>query len=249
MGVVHAFERAISLADTDVLLLADQDDVWHRTKVEKYGALFEADDSVGAAFSDGEVVDENLRPLGYSLWECFQFTKRRRQLVSAGAAFAALLKKECVTGATLGFRRAHTRAVLPVPDGWMHDNWIALTAAAITTVAILPEQLIQYRQHKHNLEGAPRWSLWQNVKHACSNSKEVWPVVNKYQELARRLKSLEGVHESRLFEVDGKVRHLTRRATLSPYAMRRSVQIAHELIAGRYSRYSNGYRSAIVDLL
>lgn len=41
LGYVHNFYKAISLCDTDIVFLSDQDDIWEKEKIEKMTAIME----------------------------------------------------------------------------------------------------------------------------------------------------------------------------------------------------------------
>ena len=45
---------------------------------------------------------------------------------------------------------------LPIPDGWIHDEWLAIVAAATGRTAIVDAALTDYRQHGGNQIGARR---------------------------------------------------------------------------------------------
>ena len=96
------------------------------------------------------MVGDDLTPLGYRLWQRFRFSQARQQRFARGQAFQLLLQQPVVTGAALVFRRTYRDFVLPIPEVWVHDAWIALLLAATTRIVAIPEPLIQYRQHAGN---------------------------------------------------------------------------------------------------
>src|SRR5437763_17010761 len=67
-GVVKNFEQAISLCTGDIIALCDQDDVWQPTKLARIETAFDESPAAGLVFMDAELIDEQLRPTGRSLW-------------------------------------------------------------------------------------------------------------------------------------------------------------------------------------
>lgn len=156
LGPVKNFDKAIGLCAGDLIALSDQDDVWLPNKLEAMEKVLLSNEGVGAAFSDAEVVDDKLQPLGYRLWECSMLGPKERRLLFGGQAFELLLVRNLVTGATMAFRAGYRDIILPIPLGlrlW-HDGWIAVNIAAVAEVALIDEPLIKYRQHPGQLLGA-----------------------------------------------------------------------------------------------
>lgn len=78
--------------------------------------------------------------------------------IKAGAGFAMLLRRNLFTGATIMIRRAVVDAAMPIPDSWIHDEWLACVASAMGDVDILADSLVDYRQHGGNQIGALKFS-------------------------------------------------------------------------------------------
>ncbi|MCA1727567.1 MAG: glycosyltransferase, partial [Actinobacteria bacterium] len=128
LGFVANFEQAIGRCRGDVILLCDQDDVWHRRKLAAVERAFVEDPGLGGVFTDADLIDASSRALGYGLWESLGFTPERRRRFRAGDVFQG----DVVTGATLAFRSGFRDLVLPVPPGMVHDGWIALIVAMVS---------------------------------------------------------------------------------------------------------------------
>ena len=132
LGSTKNFEKAINLCTGDIIFLADQDDVWYPDKLEKIEKLFLISPSTGLVFTDAEVVDENLRPLGYTLWQSNAFNIKERNSFIQGKFIEVLLKRNVVTGSTMAFRSEFKKLFFPIPDIWVHDGWIALLIAFVS---------------------------------------------------------------------------------------------------------------------
>lgn len=251
VGVARNFETAIRRCHGDWIALSDQDDVWHRSKLELLESALMGAASVGAVFTDADVVDESLRPLGYSLWDAIAFDRRRRSAARQGHLLDVLLWRNVVTGATMAFRSQYRDLVLPIPDIWMHDAWIALIMAAHVRVVPLPERTIKYRQHMNNRVGAERLSVSSRVRRFLTTGPASNRLQHRLLEAAREHLARPGgppLSPSVLPRLARKLAHLEARDRMPGPRWRRLPLVAGELIAGNYGRYSSGWVSALADL-
>ena len=137
LGSTKNFEKAMGFCTGDIIALADQDDVWIPSKLERIGEVFSAQPEVGVVFTDAVLVDSELRPMNLQLWKSVRFTRVQQWRLRNGGASAVLLKHNVVTGATMAFRASHRRKVLPIPQVWSHDAWIALLVSFFNRVEII----------------------------------------------------------------------------------------------------------------
>jgi hypothetical protein len=247
-GSTPNFARAIELCSGDIIALADQDDVWLPNKLATLEAAFLRDPKMGFAFSDARVVDESLKPLGYTLWRALQFSRTEQEQFREGAAFELLLRRYRVTGATMAFRTSHRDLILPIPSGWVHDAWIALLISSAAPCAVLAEPLVQYRKHAGQQHGDHKRGLLGEFQAAQGKSRDDFEAVAaRYTEAMERLTAASGVRSDRLAMLAGKVEHCSRRAAMRAGGWRLPA-ILGELRRGNYSRFSRGWKSAAQDL-
>jgi glycosyltransferase involved in cell wall biosynthesis len=250
LGYAANFGRAIGMARGDVVVLADQDDVWDPRKLAEMETAFSATPSPSLVFSDGEVVDGELLPLGYTLWEAVGMGAAGRARMLAGDAFETLLAGTFVTGATLAFPASLRPLLLPVPPGVHHDAWIALLAAASGEAVAIPRPLIRYRQHGRNQIGAQRPSLLGRVRRARQRRFRDIEGLRMLLEAAReRLQAHGGLRPGRAAALDEAIGLLRVRAGLPQARLRRVGPVVGELLAGRYRRRARGISSALRDLV
>jgi glycosyltransferase involved in cell wall biosynthesis len=252
LGFVKNFERAIGLCSGDTIALADQDDVWHPEKLQLSEQVLLATPSAGGVFTDAELVDDRLQPLGATLWDTVGFTPSLRDRFR-GDAFRVLLRRQVVTGATLVFRAPVRELALPIPEDAVHDAWIALILAATSGLRFIERPLVRYRQHATNQIGARRWSPWRRLGEARDGrgTTAVGDYVSRYVALKARLAASaesSGMHDV-VRALDEKIEHLRLRSQLPRQRIRRLPAVVRELASRRYSRYSNGLSSAAMDLL
>jgi glycosyltransferase involved in cell wall biosynthesis len=249
LGVTGNFSRAIAACSGEYIALADQDDIWRPGKLGSLSRALVAQGGL-AAFSDASVVDVNLEPLGYSMWQRVRFTPREQERVDRGDGFAVLLKHRVVTGATLVFKADLRESVLPIPDGWPHDAWLALVAAASDGLVAVNEPLIAYRQHADNLVGGIRKPFWSEVRNALSLDRTAWyrDEISLWRSLYERLVELPTRATVRAALME-KIAHLETRASLPAARWQRLPGVFGELITGRYDRHARNWGSAAIDLL
>lgn len=155
LGVSANFERALRATTGDVIFLADQDDVWSPSKVAVMASAME---TTGAwvAHSDARLVDAEGETLELTALQALRVTRRERAGLASGAPFTTLLRRNLVTGATMAVRRELLDVALPIPQGWLHDEWLAIIGSALAPTAYLEDALIDYRQHGANVIGVSR---------------------------------------------------------------------------------------------
>jgi glycosyltransferase involved in cell wall biosynthesis len=250
LGSTRNFERAISRCRGDIIALSDQDDVWQRDKLAQMEKIFLQSPSVGAVFSDADVVDEQLNAIGYQLWDRYGFTEKRQLRLCEGHAFQVLLDQNAVTGATLAFRSCLSEWLLPIPADWIHDAWIALVAAAMSDLAIIKEPLIQYRQHAQNQIGGRKPPLPEFLRVVFrDNSTFYKDYVTQLKLLRERLTACSRLKRSDdLSLLDSRILHFEARAGMPAQRLRRLPLALRELCTLRYFRHSNGSISLGKDL-
>ncbi|MEP6569270.1 MAG: glycosyltransferase family 2 protein [Acidobacteriota bacterium] len=258
IGSSKNFERAISQCSGDVIALCDQDDIWLPTKLARFAVEFARSFQVGMVFTDAEVIDDELRPMGYSLWEKLNFGRDERERLQRGRGFDSLLQGATVTGATAAFRSRFKHLVLPIPDDLpvIHDAWIALLVGAIAEILPLSDRLIQYRQHPGQQVGAlerkgqPSALVGGSFSEALTRKNPYLEMLAIAQAVRGRLADRIDAFDSNkiLPGLEGRIIHLTARSSLPRGRLQRFPYVLRELWSRRYHRYSNGFRSALKDL-
>ena len=255
LGTVKNFEKAIGLCTGDVIVLSDQDDVWRRDKLQLIEDVFSRKPNVGLVFSDADVVDEQLNPLGRRMWDEVGFDSHKRKLVAHGRALDVLITGWTVSGATMAFRSKYAKLSLPIPTTtrMIHDGWIALTVAAVSDVALIDQPLIKYRQHRRQQIGAPT--------HKTQIQPGALEALKRRNSSAELQTILDALHDRLLTQgnefdcrkalsfVNNYSRHLDVRANLPQRRLNRVPAVLRELLSWRYHEYANGFKSAAKDLV
>jgi glycosyltransferase involved in cell wall biosynthesis len=142
LGAIRTFERALGMAEKDLVFLSDQDDRWLPDKVFKIKEAFAAHPEVTLVLTDAQIID------GSGAITAGSWVARRQ--FQAGTI--ANVVRNSFLGCTMAFRRSSLEYCLPFPvDTPMHDQWIGTLHSIFGSVVFLPEPLMQYRRHDANV--------------------------------------------------------------------------------------------------
>jgi hypothetical protein len=251
LGSTGNFARALELCHGELIALADQDDVWLPEKLEKSEAALLSRPGALVAFTDAVVVDDQLRTLGYSLWDAANFSAEQRALVRAGRAVEVLTRNQVATGATMLLRAELRELALPIPPTVVHDGWIALLGACAGEIVMVPEPLMLYRQHTSNQIGIRKHGLMDRLRRSRPAGAPAFLTTAR----DRSALALDRLRQAGLLRPElerlltGAASHLGARTRMPRSRLRRLPWVARELATKRYFRYSNGLYSAAEDLL
>lgn len=252
LGVSGNFEEALTSCSGTYIALSDQDDIWEPDKLERMLTAFAEDDTLRLVGSNATAIDENDKPMGFDLFSAIALTSTERVAVSSGRGFDALIKRPLFTGATVMLRRDLLEDARPFPADWMHDEWLAIIAAATGQVRLLPDQLTQYRQHGTNVAGIKE----NTVQRRLSKLRKLTaPRTSRYRTLLAR-RSLLAAHlkginaSSNTIEIaEAALVHEEFRAGLPSSRALRIGPIVKERRSGRYDSVDYGNREVLRDLL
>ncbi|MEO6116563.1 MAG: glycosyltransferase family 2 protein [Pseudolysinimonas sp.] len=251
LGVVANFADALEHARGDLIALSDQDDAWHPGKLAAATAAFDADPSLLLLHTDARLVDAAGAPLGMTLLEALEATAGERAGLEHGDAFATLLRRNLVTGATAVLRRELLTLAAPFPAGWVHDEWLAAIASAAGTLRLLPESLIDYRQHDSNQIGARRPGMrdrWAKLREP--REPRASRLVARSTALVDALDRLgSAVPPEHLDSARAALEHDRQRQTLPRLRLARLPRVIAAAARGDYSRYSRGGIDVLRDLV
>lgn len=141
-GVTHNFENALNKSKGDIILLADQDDVWLPVKISELTDFLISEDydvvTCNCAFTDADlnIIREayyiSESPVSRSVWGNF--------------------KVDLWLGSCMAFRREILKEVLPIPRRLAaHDLWIALYSQLHFRCGYYPRVLQLYRRHDNTV--------------------------------------------------------------------------------------------------
>lgn len=245
------FQRAAAAATGDVLLFADQDDVWHPDHVEGLRAALAASPESVLAFSDAELIDAAGKHLGTTLFESLEITDKDIAALASQRAFHTLLRRNLVTGATMAATADFVRSAMPFPSEWVHDAWLAILASTNRRpLALASTPLLGYRQHGANQIGVAKPTLRGKIAVVTgSRGERNRGLSRQFDVLAQRI-DVESAHPVEVDAATRKVRHEAARAKLPANRLARVPGVLTLAGRGGYARYSSRGRLDILrDLL
>jgi glycosyltransferase involved in cell wall biosynthesis len=202
LGYRANFLQAASLCQGDVIAFCDQDDVWDKAKLAAVTACFASNDDIYMVYHNAMLVDADgaaMRPF-YD------------NAPSAAVARPLTLPPwHLAYGYALTFRRALLKAAPfwpaladPYHDGQPmgHDAFFFMLAASLGSVAYVPAQLVQYRQHAAQTIGtagrdAPGWrERWQyRLEDRRATYQHLCDVAGRNADLFHRLLACDALPE------------------------------------------------------
>jgi glycosyltransferase involved in cell wall biosynthesis len=251
LGYIKNFEHGVLQCHGEVIFLSDQDDVWMPNKIETLLPYFDDAKVPTLVYSDAELVDADLHPLGATQSQALRVMPAELALVHSQQGFTVLLKRNLVTGATVAFSRSLLPVAVPFPEVWIHDEWLAIIAAAIGQLIFCPVSLIKYRQHPSNQIGLREQSSIERVRTLLRRRGQFYQLqVQRGEELKQRLAATSPpIGAARAARLDDRIAHMKFRAGLSRSRLQRLIPVAREWRSGRYRDYSNGARAVLRDLV
>ena len=174
LGAAGNFISLIRQSDADYTLLCDQDDIWEPNKIAVLkNTLRQMEERYGTAMpllvhSDSSLIGESGEPMADSFF-------RHQGWDPHAVTLQQLLVQNNVTGCTLIMNAplrklvaTHARA----RELFMHDWFIALTAASFGRIGFVDQPLTRYRQHGNNAVGASARPLLIRGLDALRNRKD-----------------------------------------------------------------------------
>lgn len=164
LGYIRNFYKAISLTKGDYIFLADQDDIWHREKIEKSMAVMERT-GAAAICTRSRLIDRDGREMDDNGFIISVLLARMKQEL-APVSFFDLVIENVAQGCTYCFTKEVREKYLALNSRQLiHDHQIMFIASLVGKVYACAEPLIDYRIHGSNSAG-----LQKNDK----NIKVIW---------------------------------------------------------------------------
>ena len=154
IGVCQSYARLIGVSDAEYIMLADQDDVWLKDKInisiQKMLEYEKRNSKLAPALihTNLRVVDNKLNCINKSFMNYQGLNGNRVHLNQ-------LILQNCITGCTILFNRSLKNFILPINNAArIHDWWIAIIASIVGKIIYIDQPTILYRQHSSNTIGA-----------------------------------------------------------------------------------------------
>ncbi len=165
LGTAGNFLSLMAQDNAPYSALCDQDDIWHADKLARCVAALQAaearcgTDTPLLVHTDSRLIGPDGTLLHGSFFA-------HQHWDGTATSLPRLLVQNNVTGCTLVMNAALRHLVAAHAEAdklYMHDWFIALTAAAFGQVIFLDAPLVDYRQHGANVMGASKHSMAHRV--------------------------------------------------------------------------------------
>lgn len=177
LGYTKNFEKAVSLARSDVLFYCDQDDVWVPEKIQLIMEVFEAEPDVGQVlhicdFIDGSGKDvEKKQPMfglkQLSVYEMPKEVKDNSTLIFIDTRPFGWY------GCMYAFRRIWTEILIPFFPDAGHDTWSLHIIGALGETRFIDKKLIHRRIHSANTTAKHANGLIRLLKHIYVDTRHL----------------------------------------------------------------------------
>lgn len=238
-GVVPNFSRTLAACSGTVVALADHDDVWHASKTATLVPRLLAAGPRAMVFSDAVLVDSRGEADGRRLFAAYGVSAEELEAIESGHGATALIRRNIVTGATAMLTHDLLEVALPIPERFVHDEWLAFLAAALGTLAVERTPLIDYRVHGSNQIGVPPSTLGGQARVALRGRRR------RYEDLRERAQSLrerlaeQGADAEVVALVDAKQAFESARAAMPAVRLARLAGIWRRYRHGDYARFTH----------
>jgi len=147
LGITKNFSKAIKLSESDLIFLADQDDIWHNDKVQ---IMMHAYINGNSSYI---ISDMNVLKMTGDLE---RFTWAEFMENNYG-----ITKNHVMNGCAVAATKKFFSSCLPVPYGKAHDVWFAYCAKRLKTRVFLDKPLMNYRI---NPQGVTSYKIVDSLK-------------------------------------------------------------------------------------
>jgi len=251
LGIAANFQQALMASTGDLIALSDQDDVWEPGRLETALREFSSRPELDLLHSNAILVDAHGEPIGGTLFDAIEISEEIRRQIHDGRAFKVLMRRNVVTGATVVIRRRLLLRAVPFPSSWLHDEWLAIVAAATGTSDLSEAPLVRYRQHGGNEIGARRLNFVSKIQRMLEpGGSRTARLVARAGELVDRFASgAPEVSPEVLAAARDKLAHEQVRSSLKPHRAARIIPLLREWGTGRYNTYGRGAADLARDVL
>lgn len=156
---IYNFENALNNASGDIIVLADQDDIWVDGKIDIIRNNFNNNNhSVHTIVLNNYVIDKYDNVIHESF---FNFA-------NSGKGIVKNFIKNTYLGCNMAFSRSLLKIVLPFPKNIpMHDIWIGIMGNIYGNVEFIDKKTIMFRRHgsnytknRYGILQKSKWRYW-----------------------------------------------------------------------------------------
>jgi len=242
-GVVQNFSRTLAACTGDLIALSDHDDMWDPAKTATLVPRLSAAPRPAMVFTDARIIDDCNNFSGEHLFASYGVTDEELDAVAARRGAEYLVRRNIATGATAMLTRDLLDVALPVPELFVHDEWLALLAASLGTLMVDRTPLIDYRVHSTNQIGIPPRSLTGQARVALTGRRQRYVNLRDRAEALHDRLAGQGASEEVLTLLADKAAFEAERSTMPWFWPARLPGILRRYRQGAYGRFT--YRPSL----
>jgi glycosyltransferase involved in cell wall biosynthesis len=145
LGSTKAFEKLTVLARGRYIAYCDQDDVWHKDRIEAGINTLEASAGI-FVFSDVKIINSNGEKIADSITK----VRKHHKFYHGSGLSEKLLFKNFAIGCTIVIDAAEAKKAIPFCPFMVHDHWLALHSSVHGEILFLRKPYVNYRIHESN---------------------------------------------------------------------------------------------------
>jgi len=148
------FENAINNSNGDIIILADQDDIWLENKVNIINKYLQNNDKIALIVCDNIEVTTDLKIINESLFS----------YLNSGKGLLKNIIRNTYLGCNISFKKELLQYCLPFPKNIpMYDVWIGLIAEIFSDTMFIDEKTMLHRRHNDTYT-PPKTSLLKKIR-------------------------------------------------------------------------------------
>lgn len=258
LGVVKNFEKAILNSSSDIIVLADQDDLWDSNRLQHVLSIFN-NKEIDYYFSDSKIIDSHGNIQHDSLWKRRSFSKNIMRNFNKDQLPILLKYENFIYGMTLAFKSNALTEVTPIDSKssfLTHDAWIPMILSGLNYKGYADHYSTTYYREHTDQEAGPGKNISPVSKFILSFKKKRFhdnDLQCDFDKIATRISnsnnpSYFNYKSSKHFK--NKASHLRFRANLGKLSFfDRFRKIIREVVLGNYNKYSSSKFTSIRDLI
>jgi glycosyltransferase involved in cell wall biosynthesis len=147
LGVNCSFENAINIANNDLIILADQDDIWTENRMNVIKRKFEENSKISLVAGNSNYINSKGEAIKALIGDLSNKDSNR----SFFNLFKIFSGNAPYYGCAIAFKKEFKNFILPFPRFIeSHDLWIVKCAIIMNKLAHIEERLLNRRIHGEN---------------------------------------------------------------------------------------------------
>lgn len=156
LGFAENFRQAMMLTSGDIVCLCDQDDIWHKDKIEVMTGILEQEPAISALVCNYCLIDSEGKRIVNNVKKFYTpHPRKENQQGLSQVEYGSVLYYNVAQGCAGAYRRSLVDAFCSVSDfgSTPHDWALNLMAYQENGLYFLNKELLFYRIHGHNAIG------------------------------------------------------------------------------------------------